>query len=118
MGEFAWVWVLIPVTAIVMKTIREFLRFKATQRELGTSTDELEREVAGLKRTNATLADRLQNLEAIVVSQTWDALHDPRLSPTERDLKVASAATREFSPPDTAARNEQQAAQLAQRLRG
>jgi hypothetical protein len=113
-----WIWMLIPLTAIVMKGFREWLRFKATQRQLGTSTNELEREVVDLKRTNEDLAERLQNLETIVVSQTWDALHDHGLPPPVRDLKVASAARREMAPPDSAAVNQQRAEQLARRLQG
>jgi hypothetical protein len=116
--EFAWIWVLIPVTAIVMKTVREWLRFKATQRQLGTSTGELEREVDVLKREREVILDRLQNLEAIVVSQTWNVLHDKGLSPVERDLKLASTARREIAAPDAESANRQRAEQLARRLQG
>ena len=116
--EFAWIWVLIPVTAIVMKTVREWLRFKATQRQLGTSTGELEREVDVLKREREVILDRLQNLEAIVVSQTWNVLHDKGLAPVERDLKLASTARHEIAAPDAEAVNRQRAEQLARRLQG
>lgn len=111
-------WVLIPIVAIVAKGFRSWLSFKATQRELGVSTHDLEREVASLRQTNATVLERLQNLEAIVVSQTWDALHDRGLAPVERDLKVASVARRELKAPDASAANQQRAEQLAQRLQG
>lgn len=107
---------LIPLTAILMKGFREFLRFKATQSSLGTSTQELERQVAELKKTNALLADRVENLEAIVVSQTWDAVNLPHATTTERDLRIASAAHRELAPPDPAEINQQRVQQLAQRL--
>jgi hypothetical protein len=116
--EFTWIWVLIPVTAIVMKTVREWLRFKATQRQLGASTSDLEQEVSTLKRERDAMLDRLQNLEAIVVSQTWDALNDKGLAPAERDLRVASTARREIAAPDAESVNRQRAAQLAQRLQG
>jgi hypothetical protein len=114
-GPEIW-WVLIPITAILMKGFREWLRFAATQRQLGTSTTELEREVTELRRTNETLGERLQNLEAIVVSQTWDALHDRTLAPAERELKVASAVRRELREPDASAANQQRAEQLARQL--
>jgi hypothetical protein len=114
----AWIWVLIPITAIVMKSFREWLRFKATQRQLGASTAELEREVTALQKTNESLLERIQNLEAIVVSQTWDALNDRGLAPAERELKVASVAHRELKSPDPNAANQQRAQQLAQRLQG
>src|SRR5262245_54301194 len=118
MGEFSWIWVLIPVTAIVMKTVREWLRFKATQRQLGVSTGELEQEVAALKKEREAMLDRLQNLETIVVSQTWDAVHDKVLPPVERDLRIASTARREIAAPDAETLNRQRAEQLARRLQG
>ena len=113
-----WIWVLIPITAILAGTLKEMAKFKATQRQFGASTDELEREVAAMRQTNETLLDRIQNLEAIVVSQTWNALHEPGLAPAERELKVASVAHRELKPPDPSAANQQRAEQLARRLQG
>jgi hypothetical protein len=111
-------WILIPIAAILAKVFREWIRFKATQRQLGASTVELEREVAEMRKTNEALQERLQNLEAIVVSQTWDALHDPGLSSAERELKVASVARRELKAPDPSSANQQRAEQLARRLQG
>ena len=118
MWDFNWIWVLIPVTAILAGTWKEWMKFKATQRQLGASTDELEREVTEVRKVNETLQERVQNLEAIVVSQTWNALHDHGLAPAERELKVASAAHRELKPPDPTAANQQRAEQLARRLQG
>jgi hypothetical protein len=111
------IWILIPIVAILAGTFKEWMQFKAKQRELGASTDELDREVAALRKVNEALQERVQNLEAIVVSQTWDALHAPGLTPVERDLKVASAARRELKS-DPVAANQQRAEQLAQRLQG
>jgi len=116
-GMEIW-WVLIPITAILMRGFRDWLRLVATQRKLGASTTELEKEVAELRRTNTVLGERLQNLEAIVVSQTWDALNDRALPPAERELRVASAVRRELREPDAAAANQQRAEQLARRLQG
>src|SRR5436305_1279028 len=82
---FNWIWVLIPITAILAGTFKEWVKFKATQRQLGASTDELEREMAAMRQLNEVLQERVQNLEAIVVSQTWDALHDHGLAPAERE---------------------------------
>jgi hypothetical protein len=118
MFTVTWIWVLIPVTAILAKTFQQWLRVQATQRQLGSSTKELERTVAELQRTNEGLVERVQNLEAIVVSQAWDALHDRTLPPVERDLKVASAARRELRAPDATAANQQRIEQLAHRLQG
>ncbi len=112
------VWILIPVVAILAGTFKEWMEFKAKQRQLGASTDELDHEVAELRRLNGSLQERVQNLEAIVVSQTWDALHAPGLTPTERELRVTSAAHRELKAPDATAANQHRAELLAQRLQG
>jgi hypothetical protein len=114
--EMTWVWVLIPVAAILARTFRGWMSFKSTQRQLGASTRELEQEVAELAKAKAELAERVQNLETIVVSQTWSVLQDKGLMAPERDLKLATAAHREPAPPDTSAVNQQRAEQLARRL--
>jgi hypothetical protein len=112
------IWVLIPIAGIMAGVLREWIRVNAQQRNLGASTDELEKEVAVLKQEREGILDRLQNLEAIVVSQTWDALNDRGLPPAERDLKITSTVRREIAPPDTEALNRQRAEQLARRLQG
>ncbi len=111
-------WVLIPVVAILSGVLREWIKVRAKQQSLGASTSELEKEVEALQRERAAVLDRLQNLEAIVVSQTWDAVNDRSLSPPERELKVASTVRREIAAPSSGAVNQQRAEQLAQRLRG
>ena len=112
-------WVLIPIVAILAKVLRDWIKVRAAQKSLGASTTELEREVAALQREREAILDRLQNLEAIVVSQTWDAVNDHSLTPPERDLKVASTVRREVATaPSSEAVNQQRAEQLAQRLRG
>lgn len=111
-------WVLIPVVAILAGVLRDWLKVREKQKSLGASTSELEREVAALQKERESILDRLQNLEAIVVSQTWDAVNDRSLTPPERDLKVASTVRREIAAPSTEAVNQQRAEQLAQRLRG
>jgi len=116
--ELKWFPLLIPIVAILAGTFKQWMKFQATQRQLGASTHELDREVAELQKTNESLLVRLQNLEAIVVSQTWDAIHAPGLTPVERELKVASAARRELKAPDSSVANQQRAEQLAQRLQG
>jgi hypothetical protein len=118
MNMAAWVWVLIPIAGIAAGVIMEWMKLLASQRNLGASTGELEREVTALQKEREVILDRLQNLEAIVVSQTWDAVHDRALSPSERDLRVSSALRREVPAPDTEALNRQRAEQLARRLQG
>lgn len=109
-------WLLVPIVAILAANIRRWMTFQAKQRALGASTSELEKEVAELARARAELTERLQNLETIVVSQTWGALQDKGLSPAQRDLEVATAAHRELRQDDAAAANQQRAEQLARRL--
>src|SRR5690349_17118522 len=97
--EYTWVWALIPIVAILSKVLRDWVRVRAQQKRLGASTSELEKEVAALQREREAILDRLQNLEAIVVSQTWDAVNDRSLPPPERDLRVASTVRREIASP-------------------
>jgi hypothetical protein len=109
-------WILIPLVAILSGTFRQWMRSRATERQLGTSTRELEGEIAALTKTNQELNLRLQNLETIVVSQTWRVLGDPNLAPAERNLQLATAAHRDLGPTDIAQANQQRAEQLARRL--
>lgn len=111
-------WVLIPIVAILAGVFREWIKVRTRQRTLGASTSELEKEVASLRKEREAILDRLQNLEAIVVSQTWDAVNDRSLTPPERDLKVASTVRREIAAPASETVNQQRAEQLARRLRG
>ena len=110
-------WILIPVVAILAANVRRFMTFQARQRQLGASTHELETQVAALAKARSELTERVQNLETIVVSQTWGVLQDRGLSPAERELKVATVAHREMGPPDAAAANQQRAEQLANRMK-
>jgi hypothetical protein len=114
----AWVWGLIPIVAILSKVLRDWVKVRAQQKSLGVSTTELEKEVADLQRERGAILDRLQNLEAIVVSQTWDAVNDRSLPPPERELRVASTVRREIAAPSAETVNQQRAEQLARRLRG
>jgi hypothetical protein len=112
----AQLWVLIPVVAILAGTFKTWVKVKAQQRVLGASNRELEQEVTALQRDRAALLERLENLEAIVVSQTWDALHDPSLPPAERERKVASTVRRELGPATPSF--QQRAEDLARRIQG
>ncbi|HKI02774.1 MAG TPA: hypothetical protein VKK31_12420 [Thermoanaerobaculia bacterium] len=111
-------WVLIPVAAILAGVVSDWLKVRSKQKLLGVSTSELEREVAALQKEREAVLDRLQNLEAIVVSQTWDAIHDKALPPPARELRVASTVRREVAATDAEAANRQRAEQLARRLQG
>ena len=114
--DMSWVWVLIPVTAILAGVISDALKVRAKQRDLGASNRELEQSVSELKRTNEQLAHRIENLETIVVSRTWNAVHDPALSEPERQRQVAAAVRHEIPPPPQEDVNRQRAEQLARQL--
>ena len=109
-------WMVIPIVAIVAGTVKEWIRVRARQRQLGSSTNHLEKEVEELRRRERDLIDRLENLEAIVVSQTWDVVHDKSLPPAVKELKLSSVAPHEMTPPSV--QNSQRAEVLARRLKG
>ncbi len=91
-------WVLIPVVAILSGVLKTWVKVQSQQRVLGASNHELERDVATLRKDRDALLERLENLEAIVVSQTWNVVHDNSLPPAEKELRVASAVRRELGP--------------------
>ncbi len=113
----AWIWVLIPLAAIMLGFYTEWLKFKSKQEKLGTSAHELETTVQRLEKAleaseteREGVERRLQNLEAIVTSEAWDTLHDkaPSHTPLLEELP---------SEPSEAAPT-QQAERLARRVRG
>jgi hypothetical protein len=111
-------WVLIPIVAILSGVLKTWVKVQSQQRVLGASNHELEGEVATLRKDREVLLQRLENLEAIVVSQTWNVLHDNSLPPAEKELRVASTVRRELAPVPSAPSNQQRAEQIAQRLQG
>ena len=118
MDSTTWVWVLIPLAAIFGRALRDFLKLKSQQRDLGTSNRELERTVEEMRQTNRLLSQRVENLETIVVSQTWNVLTAPGASEPEHQQKVAAAVRHEVRAPATEEVNRQRAEQLARRLGG
>ena len=114
-------WVLIPIVAILAgsfsRVAKTWMRLKAQQQTLGASNRELEQEVAALQKDRGSLLQRLENLEAIVVSQTWEALNDHSLPPVDQERKVASTVRRELGTP-AAPSFQQRAEELARRLQG
>lgn len=120
-----WIWVLIPLAAILMGGFQQWLRFRQTQQKLGTSTHELEREVDRMKQALAAseaerqaLVGRLQNLETIVTSQMWDVVHDASLPEADRTHALDEARAR-LSLPEAEDEDSDaaRAARLAKRLR-
>ncbi len=107
-----FVWVLIPLAAIAVGAFKEWLKFKAKQDRLGTSTAELERAVEDLRSelqdsfaTRDRLQQRVENLETIVTTEMWDVVHGTRTSqpePTPKPQLEVRDAEEELS--DRAAR--------------
>ncbi|HEY4572635.1 MAG TPA: hypothetical protein VIJ26_01685 [Thermoanaerobaculia bacterium] len=118
---FDQVWVLIPVVAILAgtfgKIVKTWIRLKAQQQLLGASNRELEQEMTALQKDRAAILARLENLEAIVVSQTWEAVNAHSLPPPEKELRVASTVRRELGTAP-APSYQQRAEELARRLQG
>ena len=120
MGYF-W-WVLIPVIAIRAGAFTEWLKFKEKTQQLGSSTKGLEDTVRAQAETIETmqgerddLIRRIQNLEAIVTTEMWDALHNGELSAAEQD-RVLTDARAQLHIPDEPS-DAERAEQLARRLR-
>ena len=113
----AW-WVLIPIAAIFAGLVKDWMRIRVKQQDLGASNRELEKVVDELRRTNENLAQRMENLETIVVSQTWNALNAPGSSDVERQQRLDAAVRQEVHAPAAEEMNRQRAADLARRLGG
>ena len=114
MEQFAF-WMIFPIFGMMMGMFKQWLRFKERQNQLGNSTQNLEKLVAELRQRDQALAERVENLEAIVVSQTWDVVQDKTLAPEVREHRLASVAHRERAPPPVP--DSQKAEVLARRLK-
>lgn len=115
---YAWAFILIPIAGIIAGMFKDYLKIKAKQQTLGKSTSDLERVVEDLRQTNRTLAQRVENLETIVVSQTWNTLNAPAASDEDRERRLAAVIRQEAHAPATEEMNRQRAEQLARRLGG
>lgn len=115
--EYFWAfsWILIPIIAILAGSFKEWLKFKEKQRQLGHSTEELEKQLAAQQAALDAAQRRLQNLEAIVTSQVWDTLHDDALPSAERE-RTLTAARLQLDPP-ALPDDAERAAALARRLK-
>lgn len=119
------IWILIPLLAILMGGFISWLDFKSKQKELGTSTHELEKTVEALERAlkkseadRQCVVQRLQNVEAIVTSEAWDALHggeDSALSARGASEPLLDKTSEDSTP---GASDAARAAQMARRLNG
>lgn len=76
-------WILLIFAGMGYGAFEEWLEFKKEQRKLGASTEAVGEDLEALREEwqeeRARLTRRVEHLEAIVTSQTWDALHDDAL---------------------------------------
>jgi uncharacterized membrane-anchored protein YhcB (DUF1043 family) len=110
-----WIW--IPIIAILAGVITEYIKVMGKQRDLGSSSQDLQQEVERLKARLETLETlqekRIANLETIVISQTWETLSDKSLSDSDKRLLLSvSQPTVEDSLSDT-----QKISLLAQKIK-
>jgi len=116
---------MVPVLGIGLSGYQEWLKFRAKQQELGASTQDVEETVQALQdridrieQEREALRQRVQNLETIVTSETWDALHDLNNDPSS--LSEMSDSGDLQPPPNQTERSSttrEQAKELARRLR-
>ena len=108
---FAYFWIWIPIVAILAGSFKEWLKHKEKLAELRASTGNLEGDVSQLRAERDALVDRIQNLEAIVTHEVWEAAQN-ELDPAVKAARI-DAALLEKEPDDA-----ERAQQLASRLRG
>jgi hypothetical protein len=108
----------LPVLVIVGKFATRWAELRTEQRSLGTSNRDLEQKVERLERAQAEAAQRIENLEAIVVSQTWNAVEKPGLSTAVHPHRLEGAGRQDLRAPAVEELNRQRAADLAGRLGG
>lgn len=108
----------IPILVIVLKFGTRWAELRAAQRALGTSNRDLEQKVERLERAQREAAQRIENLEAIVVSQTWNALERPGLSAAVHPHRLEGAVRHDLRATAAEELNRQRAADLAGRLGG
>ena len=107
-----WVWVLIPIAAMLVPIAKQWLKMKEQTARLGNSANDLRRETLSTERDR--LVQRVQHLEAIVTDEAWDTLgEDPELAASKARVSLPEL---EESP--TEEENEQRVATIARRLRG
>jgi hypothetical protein len=108
----------IPILVILLKFATRWAQLRTEQRALGTSNRDLEQKVERLERAHVEAGQRIENLEAIVVSQTWNAVEKPGLSAAVHPHRLEGAIRQELRAPAAEELNRQRAADLAGRLGG
>jgi hypothetical protein len=88
-----------------------WLRMRARQLK-----GDLEKKLARLERASAENAQRIEDLETIIVSQARSTLKESERSELDRDVRLAASRPHEVV--DREGIDRQRAAELARRLRG
>lgn len=101
------IWILIPLAGMALGGFAMWLEHKKETRQLGSSTKDLEHEVASLQEKLERSERRLQNLEAIVTSHDWDQLKSEEAPLRERFLEITEESDKS---------QEEEAAQIARRV--
>lgn len=113
----------IPILGILLAGYKEWLEFKSTHQELGTSTRKVEERLQTLhdrletlEQERDALQERVQNLETIVTSDAWITGHE-EADPSSLDATEAEELS---LPPDSESSQSEaeHSAKLARRLRG
>ena len=126
-GFWAFSWILIPIAGILAGAFKEWLQFKQTQNQLGTSTEQLEKKVEMLERAlevsegnRNQLTERIQNLETIVTSTEWDSLEEYQIEDkaklSAKANKTPSLLAEDVPLKQDASQRMNKAAQIAKRL--
>lgn len=109
--------IIISVTGgIGFATFAMWMQFKVKQIELGSSMGELLDTIAAHQKALEAAERRFQNLEAIVTTQVWDAVHDEALPEAEKQ-RVLSQARAALEIPTDEPSDAERAERIARRLR-
>jgi hypothetical protein len=107
---FAYFWVWIPLAGIAAGSFSEWLKYKEKTAKLSVSTAGLEKSHSAMEAENKELLRRIQNLEAIVTHEVWEAAQS-KADPATKAARIDASL---LTPEPTDA---ERAASLAGRLR-
>lgn len=113
-----WIQILIIISTLaglLFAASAVWIEFKEKQAQIDQSTSELEDTIAAQKKELKAAKRRIQNLETIVTSQAWDAVHDEGIPEAEKQ-RALSQASGDLADPEENLSDAERAAQLARRL--
>lgn len=108
--------VVVPPASMLFVAFMVWLKFKEKQAQIDTSTSELGQTVATQQKALEAAERRIQNLEAIVTNQVWDAVYDEGLPEAEKQ-RALSQARLHLDVPEEEPSDAERAAQIARRLK-